>query len=324
LPERRPRLLKRLALILLILVCVTAAGLYVLYFRRTPLPAAAPHARVVPAISTIPGIAACWVETGKTFSSFSFGSTAGSVLVRHPAGDLLIDAGNSSHFDDEIRGFPFGTWLKLKLLAGELKVESPLPQLLHQIGEEPAKLRWAILSHVHLDHAGGLMDLPPLPVLLTREELQFANDPNVQARGYVIAAHTKKFPAVAAPTLKFDPLPYETFDESADLYKDGSVVVVPLRGHTPGSVGIFVNLLPERRIFYVGDAVDDERGFEEHVGKSLILQDSDNDKILADQIVGRLSELHEKVPGLAILPAHGRSAYKKFFPGGPQSCVSNP
>jgi hypothetical protein len=77
-------------------------------------------------------------------------------------------------------------------------------------------------------------------------------------------------------------------------------------------------------MFYVGDAVDDERGFEERVGKSLILQDSDNDKILADQIVGRISELHDKVPRLAILPAHGRSAYKRFIPGGPQSCVSNP
>jgi hypothetical protein len=56
------------------------------------------------------------------------------------------------------------------------------------------------------------MDLPPLPVLLTREKLQFANDPNVQARGYVIAAHVQRFPSVATPTLKFDPVPYETFD----------------------------------------------------------------------------------------------------------------
>lgn len=317
------RLLKRLALLLLILVIVASTALYVLYFRRTPLPAPTPHARVVPTISTIPGIAACWVETGKTFSNFSFGSTAGSVLVRHPAGDLLIDTGNSSHFGDEIRVFPFGTWVKLKSLAGELKPASPLPQLLRQIGEDPAKLRWAILSHVHLDHAGGLMDLPKMPVLLTREELQFANDPGVQAKGFVIAAHVQKFPSVAAPTLKFDPTPYETFDESADLYKDGSVVAVPLRGHTPGSVGIFVNLSPTRRFFYVGDAIDDERGLEERVGKSLILQESDNDMTLANQVVGRLSELHEKVPGLAILPAHGRSAYKKFFPGGPLSCVSN-
>ncbi len=316
------RLLKRIALLLFALVAVLAAASYVLYFRRTPLPAAAPHARVVPVISSISGISACWVETAKTFSNFSFGSTAGSVLVKHPAGDLLIDTGNSSRFDQEISGLPFATWLKLKSLAGQLKPKVPLPDLLRGLGEDPAKLRWAILSHAHSDHAGGLMDLPPLPVLLTREELQFATNPRVQARGYVIAAHTQKFPPVAAPTLRFESTPYETFDESADLYRDGAVVVVPLRGHTPGSVGIFVNLSRTRRLFYVGDAVDDERGFQERSGKSLILRDSDNDEALANQVVGKLSELHEKVPELAIIPAHGRSAYKKFFADGPLTCVS--
>jgi glyoxylase-like metal-dependent hydrolase (beta-lactamase superfamily II) len=316
------RLLKRIALLLFALVVVLTAALYVLFFRRVPLPAAAPHARTVPAISTIPGISACWVESAKTFSSFSFGMTAGSVLIKHPAGDLLIDTGSSSHYDQEISVYPFATWLKLKALAGQLKPKVLLPDLLRRVGEDPAKLRWAILSHVHLDHAGGLMDLPHVPVLLTREELQFAADPNVQAKGYVIAAHTQKFPPVAVPTLRFDPTPYETFDESADLYRDGSVIVVPLRGHTPGSLGIFVNISATQRLFYVGDSIDDERGFEERVGKSLILRDSDNDMALANQIVGRLSELHEKVPELAIIPAHGRSAYKRFFPGGPLTCVS--
>ena len=316
------RVLQRMALLLFIVVAVVAAALYVLYFWRTPLPPAAPHALVLPVISTIPGLSACWVETAKTFSSFSFGMTGGSVLVKHPAGDLLIDTGSSSHYDQEISGYPFATWLKLKSLAGQLKPKVPLPDLLRLLGEDSSKLRWAILSHAHLDHAGGLMDLPPLPVLLTREELQFAADPIAQAKGYVIAVHNQKFPPVAASTLRFEPAPYETFEESADLYKDGSVVVVPLRGHTPGSTGIFVNLSSTRRLFYVGDAVDDERGFEERTGKPLILRDSDNDMALANEIVGRLSELHEKVPGLAIIPAHGRSAYKKFFPGGPLTCVS--
>jgi N-acyl homoserine lactone hydrolase len=316
------RLLKRIVLLLLALVVVLAAALYVLFFRRAPLLGAPPHARVVPAISSIPGVSACWVETAKTFSSFSFGMTAGSVLIKHPAGDLLIDTGSSSHYDQEISVYPFATWLMLKALAGQLKPKVPLPELLRRIGEDPPKLRWAILSHVHLDHAGGLMDLPHLPVLLTREELQFAADPSVQAKGYVVAVHTQKFPPIVAPTLRFDSTPYETFSESADLYRDGSVIVVPLRGHTPGSVGIFVNLSPTRRLFYVGDSVDDERGFEERVGKSLVLRDSDNDMTLANQIVGRLSELHEKVPELAIIPAHGRSAYKKFFTGGPLTCVS--
>lgn len=323
--SRVAKLLRRLLLLLGAAVALVAVALYVLYFRRTPLPPAPPHVRVTTTIATLPGVSACWVETGKTFSRFSFGSTAGSILVRHPAGDLLIDTGNSSHFDQDISGFPFGTWLKLKSLAGQLKPEDPLSSVLRRRGldEDLAKLRWVILSHVHLDHAGGLMDLPPVPVLLLKEELEFANDPSVQAKGFVIRAYTQKFPPPNAPTLKFAPRPYEIFDESADLYEDGSVVVVPLRGHTPGSVGIFVNLSSTRRLFYVGDAVDDERGFEERVSKSLILQDSDNNAALANQIVGVLSELHEKVPDLAILPAHGRSAYKKFFPGGPLSCVSS-
>jgi N-acyl homoserine lactone hydrolase len=314
--------LKRLLILFLIAVVTIGAALYLLYFRRTPLPPAPPHALVAPAIATLPGLSACWLETGKTFSNFSFGSTAGSILVRHPAGDLLIDTGNSSHFSNEIRGYPFATWLKLRFLAGQLNPKIPLSEMLRRVKEDPAKLRWVILSHVHLDHSGGLMDLPRLPVLLSQEELQFAADPSVQAKGYVIAAHVQKFPPLNKPSLRFDPEAYETFDESADLYKDGSVVVVPLRGHTPGSVGIFVNLSPSRRFFYVGDAVDDERGFEERVGKSLVLRDSDNDEALANQVVARLSDLHEKLPELAIIPAHGRSAYKKFFPGGPLSCVS--
>ena len=316
------RNLKRLVALLLVFIVLLAAGFYVLYQRRTPLPAAPPHARVAPVIASLPGLSACWIETGKTFSHFPIAMTAGSVLVRHPAGDLLIDAGNSSHFREDISSYPFLMRLKLQSLAGQLNPAVPLPELLRHAGEPPAKLRWAILSHVHLDHVGGLMDLPRLPVLMTREELLFANDPDAQAKGYVIGAYAKVLPNPEKPTLRFEPVPYETFDESADLYKDSSVVAVPLRGHTPGSVGIFVNLSPTRRFFYVGDTVDDERGFEERVGKPLLLRDSDNDPVQANQIVGKLSQLHELVRGLAIIPAHGRSAYKKLFPSGPQSCVS--
>jgi N-acyl homoserine lactone hydrolase len=317
------RVLKRILLLLLAFVAIAAAAFYVLYLHRTPLPPAPAHARVAPTIASLPGLSTCWIETGKTFSRFPIGMTAGSILVRHPAGDLLIDAGNSSHFKQDVSIYPFWLRLKLQSLAGQLNPEAPLPEMLHRAGEDPAKLRWAILSHVHLDHAGGLMDLQHLTVLMTREEILFANDSAAQAKGYVLAAYTKALPNPNAPTLQFEPKPYETFDESADLYRDGSVVVVPLRGHTPGSIGIFVNLSPTKRFFYVGDSVDDERGFQERVAKTLLLRDSDNDPALANQIVSKLSQLHEMVPSLAIIPAHGRSAYRKFFPAGPLSCVSS-
>lgn len=315
--------LRRVITLAVILAIAVGVAAYVLYFHRDSIAAAPPHARVAPNVNSLKGLAACWVETGSTFTGFSFAFTNGTILVKHPAGDLLIDTGSSMHFDEEISGYPFPIRTKLKNLAGQLTPDVPLGELLRLVGGDPTKLRWVVLSHSHLDHAGGLMDLPRTPVLLTREELQFAFDPAVQARGYVIAAHTRRFPAVDAPSLKFDAKPYETFDESVDLYGDGSVVVVPLRGHTPGSVGVFVNLDPYRRFFYVGDAVDEERGFEDRVTKSLLLRDSDNDPPRANEIVAKLNQLHSMVPQLAIIPAHGRSAYLKFFPQGPFSCVAS-
>lgn len=318
----RVRVWLRRALILLVVLFVAVlAGFYVLYYQREALPAAPQHARVPASFTPVKGLTTCWVETGSTFTGYSFGMTAGTIVVKHPAGTLLIDTGNSMHFDEEVAGYPFWLHFKLERLAGQLNPDVPLQELIRLVNEDPAKIRWVILSHAHLDHAGGLMDLPRLPVLLSKEELQYAFDPKVQAKGFVIPAHTQRFPSADSPTLKFDPKPYELFDESADLYGDGSVVVVPLRGHTPGSVGVFVNLDSHRRLFYVGDAVDDARGFEERVGKPLLLRDSDNDPARANQIVGVLNQLYKQAPEISIIPAHGRSAYLKFFPG-PFSCVN--
>src|SRR5215472_4281560 len=176
------RVLKRIVILLVAFFAIANAAFYVLYLHRAPLPVAPPHARVVPAIAGLPGLSACWIETGKTFSRFPIGMTAGSILVRHPAGDLLIDAGNSSHFAQEVSVYPFWLRLKLESLAGQLNPEVPLPEMLRRAGEDPARLRWAILSHVHLDHAGGLIDLPHLNVLMTREEILFANDSAAQAK----------------------------------------------------------------------------------------------------------------------------------------------
>ena len=315
--------LRRVLILVVIVTVIIGVAAYVVFFHRESIAAAPPHARVDPKITPLKGLAACWVETGSTFTGFSFAFTNGTIMVKHPAGDMLIDTGSSMHFDDEIKDYPFAIRFQLRNLAGQLTPDVPLGELLRLVGGDPTKLRWVLPSHSHLDHVGGLMDLPRTPVLMTAEELHFAFDPAVQAKGFVLALHTRRLPPVDTPTLKFDAKPYETFDESTDLYGDGSVVVVPLRGHTPGSVGVFVNLDPYRRLFYVGDAVDEERGFEDRVTKSLLLRDSDSDPPRANEIVAKLNQLHSMVPQLTIIPAHGRSAYPKFFPQGPFTCVAS-
>ena len=120
--------------------------------------------------------------------------------------------------------------------------------------------------------------------------------------------------------LHFESKPYETFDESADIFGDGSVVVVKLPGHTPGNVGTFVNPSPTLRIFHVGDAVNANEAIERRLPKSFVMAAMDYDVSQANATVAKLSQLHELDPGLLIVPAHDRSAWKQAF-GPDPGCV---
>jgi glyoxylase-like metal-dependent hydrolase (beta-lactamase superfamily II) len=115
-------------------------------------------------------------------------------------------------------------------------------------------------------------------------------------------------------------VPYETFDQSYDLFHDGSVVIVPLPGHTPGSLGVFVNLAPDRRLFLVGDVVHDSRGYLERVDKPWLTARTDSDPPAARWMVARVAQFRAMVPSVQVLPAHARDEWLRFF-GEPGRCV---
>jgi glyoxylase-like metal-dependent hydrolase (beta-lactamase superfamily II) len=120
--------------------------------------------------------------------------------------------------------------------------------------------------------------------------------------------------------LRFDSKPYETFDESADIFGDGSVVVVKLPGHTPGSIGTFVNLSPTFRNFHVGDAVNANETIERPLPKSLVMAMTDNNGPQANAAAAKLSQLLALDPGLLMLPAHDRGASQAVFGATPR-CI---
>jgi len=92
-------------------------------------------------------------------------------------------------------------------------------RVLRRIVKIPQSWRWAILSHVHLDHAGGLMDCR---IACPAHTAKTAISARSERSGLGLRMPcTPKISTRCAPTLRFEPTPYETFDESADLYKDG-------------------------------------------------------------------------------------------------------
>lgn len=293
------------------------------------LPPAPAHARAAPGLAALPPVEVCWLELsrGEVWGQLgtagvtrrgTWKNTASALLVRHPRGDVLIDAGYSPNVHEEVKGQP-----PLRRLFSEMALRgtrdwSTIAAALQKVGAAPVGLKWFIPSHAHLDHLGGMVELTQVPVLLPKEELELIQ--SWRTRHEVFPEHARAVEG-RMTAMAFEPKPYENFDESFDVYGDGVVVVTRIPGHTPGSIATFVNLSPTKRLVHVGDTVSLSESVERRVPKSTLLQwFTDTDSGEAGKAVARLSQLHEQAPGLHFLPAHDRDAWEKFFGGAP-GCV---
>ncbi|HUB05468.1 MAG TPA: hypothetical protein VMB50_00615, partial [Myxococcales bacterium] len=95
------------------------------------------------------------------------------------------------------------------------------------------------------------------------------------------------------------------------LFGDGSVVLVPLPGHTPGSLGVFLNNVHGHRVLFVGDAVWSSDGISLPSQRPLLMSrlvDFDREEV--SDTIWRLRHLHERDPQVLIVPAHDGAALK--------------
>jgi N-acyl homoserine lactone hydrolase len=263
-----------------------------------------------------PGASVCWVEYAR-----SGPFTASGLVVRAPGGTVLVDAGQSRSFRKELGEIEHGRFY-LRLVPGALVPRRPASEVLQQAGVEPGSLVAFVPTHAHSDHVGGLMDLPDLPIRMHPAEQALLE--SVQAgRGSfnVVPAEARRMSGHIT-ALQFAPEPWATFPEHADVLGDGTVVVVPLEGHTPGSVGVAVDT-GSLRLLHAGDAINKVSQLERLRGKSALLRRTDADPQRADERVALLAALHEADPELVVLPAHERRAWRALF-GAPGACLGGP
>jgi glyoxylase-like metal-dependent hydrolase (beta-lactamase superfamily II) len=221
-----------------------------------------------------------------------------SYLVRHPRGTFLIDAGMGRRAEEDYHRFSF-------LVRQALSIEPTvgLGDLLAKAGNP--HIDFVLMTHVHWDHSSGLRDLPGVKVITS------------QADQLYIGAFRGKEPAVMPDHFadaKIEPFAwsgpsYEDFPASHDLFGDGAVVLVPLPGHTPGSVGIFLNNVHGRRLLFVGDAVWSRDGIRLPSQKLRVISktvDWDTDRV--SDAIWRLRHLQDRYPELLVVPAHDGEA----------------
>lgn len=257
---------------------------------------------VVPT-ATIEGLQAFSVRGGSLGQSYQ--SAIAAFLIEHPKGKLLLDAGAAREASAHL-----GTTPWLIRTASKLTVHRSTVDALAAGGVTPKQLDAILLTHSHWDHVSGLADFgAQVPVWMTAEELAYA----WQEDGGNLFRELEPQAKLRVEEIQLLDGAYGPFPWSRDHFGDGSVIILPLGGHTPGSIGVLVNLASGTRYLFIGDTAWASEGVDWPAEKSPWVRgmvDSDPG-LVRDQLV-LLNKLQDTEPELVIVPAHDARVQAKM------------
>lgn len=237
--------------------------------------------------------AALAVQGGSFSDRRPFAATA--ILVRHPRGDLLIDAGFGAGLDQHVAMLPW--YQRSPHEPGRTAAEQ-----LDAAGYDRGRLLGVVLTHTHWDHASGLDSLGGTPIWLNPAEREYAaNKPDGKVFRHVSRDHE-------IHSYGFDSGPYLGFPASHDVHGDGSVVIALAAGHTAGSVVVFVTVPAGRRYAFVGDLTWQLDGIRRRVERPWLMRTfADDDAGTVREGLLRMIALDDV---MQIVPAHDVTAYE--------------
>jgi N-acyl homoserine lactone hydrolase len=163
------------------------------------------------------------------------------VLAHGPGGWILLDTGLSPTMRDE----PFARSI-YRTRAPEFVPSAGADPLLHALGRcglEPDDLAAAAISHLHVDHTGGLEHVPAgRPVFIQRAELAFGTGGAGIEHAYVRADYVDRGIAWAE------------IDGDTPLLPGVDAISTP--GHTPGHMSFRVRMADGTTWLFAMDAID--------------------------------------------------------------------
>ncbi len=229
-------------------------------------------------------------------------------VIDHPEGVIVVDTGQGAHLLETGKSLhPYVRWE----VAFRIEREQEIGPQLRALGIAPRDVKRVVLTHLHMDHDGGLAHFPNSEILVAPGELRTASGLAGRMRGYL----PDRWPAWLDPKpLALASESFGPFALSRRLTEAGDVVAVATPGHTADHISVLVQD-GDITFFLAGDTSYDERlmlaghvdgvSADEHVSAATL------------EAIGRLARTRQTV----YLPTHdpesaARLASRRLAVGG--------
>jgi N-acyl homoserine lactone hydrolase len=165
--------------------------------------------------------------------------------IEHPEGVIVVDTGSGAHLKSLPRWHPYFQFA----VHFDIEPEQEVGPQLRNLGIGARDVKTVVLTHLHVDHDGGLAHFALSRIVADRGEVARA----AGIRGTLVGYLPQRWPSW------FDPQPLSwqearcgPFAHSAPITNAGDVIAVATPGHTPDHVSILVHD-GERQIMLAGD-----------------------------------------------------------------------